>query len=74
VPSQGTHNNTAENALRRVAVGRKNWIFCGSDNGGQTAATLFSLTATCRRHDIDPFAYLRDVLTRLPDTPIDQLD
>jgi transposase len=67
-------NNAAENALRCVAVGRNNWLFCGSDNGGETAAILFSFMVTCRRHDIDPFAYLRDVLTRLPATPINQID
>lgn len=67
-------NNAAENALRCIAVGRSNWIFCGSDNGGDTAAILFSFMATCRRHDIDPFAYMRDTLTRLPATPISQLD
>jgi transposase len=67
-------NNVSENALRRVAIGRKNWIFCGSDNGGNTAAVLFTLMATCQRHRVDPFAYLRDVLTRLPATPINELD
>jgi transposase len=59
-------NNASERALRAVAVGRKNWLFAGSDAGGQTAAVLYTLTQTCRRHGIDPFAYLRDVLTRLP--------
>lgn len=67
-------NNNAENALRRVAIGRKNWLFCGSDNGGHTAAILFSLIATCQRHHVEPFAYLRDVLTRIASTPISQLD
>jgi transposase len=67
-------NNAAENALRRVAVGRKNWLFCGSDNGGATAAVLFSLIATCQRHKVNPFDYLRDVLTRIAATPISQLD
>jgi transposase len=67
-------NNAAENALRRVAIGRKNWLFCGSDNGGATAAILFSLIATCQRHKVEPFAYLRDVLTRIAATPISQLD
>ena len=62
-------NNTAENALRRIAIGRKNWLFCGSDNGGHTAAILFSLIATCQRHQIDPFAYLKDVLTRIASHP-----
>jgi len=67
-------NNPAENAHRRVAVGRKNWLFCGSDNGGHTAAVLFSLIATCERHKVEPFAYLRDVLTRIAATPMSQLD
>ena len=62
-------NNAAENALRRVALGRKNWLFCGSDGGGNTAAVLFSLIASCDRHKVDPFAYLRDVLTRLAAHP-----
>jgi transposase len=67
-------NNPAENAHRRVAVGRKNWLFCGSDNGGHTAAILFSFIATCERHKVEPFAYLRDVLARIAATPISQLD
>jgi hypothetical protein len=62
-------NNVSENALRRIAIGRKNWMFCGSDNGGKTAAILFSLIATCQRHHVDPFAYLRDVLTRIAGHP-----
>lgn len=67
-------NNASENALRRVAVGRKNWLFCGSDHGGNTAAILFSLIATCQRHKVEPFNYLRDTLTRIAATPIHQLD
>jgi transposase len=66
-------NNAAENALRRIAVGRKNWLFAGSDNGGRTAAILFSLLATCQRHDVEPFAYTRDVLTRIAAHPASQL-
>ena len=62
-------NNVSENALRRIAVGRKNWLFCGSDNGGRAAAILFSLIASCQRHHVDPFAYLRDVLTRIAAHP-----
>ena len=60
-------NNAAENALRGIALGRKNWLFCGSDRGGHAAAVHFSLLASCKRHGHDPFVYLRDVLTRLPD-------
>ena len=66
-------NNVSENALRRIAVGRKNWLFCGSDKGGRTAAILFSLIATCQRHRLDPFAYLRDVLTRIAAHPHNRL-
>jgi transposase len=58
-------NNAAERALRPIAVGRNNWLFVGSKTGGQTAAILFSFTSTCRRLNLDPFAYLRDVLTCL---------
>jgi transposase len=66
-------NNVSENALRRVAIGRKNWLFCGSDRGGKTAAILFSLIATCQRHKVEPFAYLRDVLTRISAHPYNRL-
>jgi hypothetical protein len=58
-------NNVAERALRGIALGRKNWLFVGSRNGGHTAAILFSLIASCKRHALDPWAYLRDVLQRL---------
>lgn len=67
-------NNIAENALRRVAIGRNNWTFLGSDNGGATASVLFTLIATCQRHKIDPFVYLRDTLTRFAATPIQEID
>ena len=66
-------HNASENALRRVAVGRKNWLFAGSDNGGRTAATLFSVIATCERHRVEPMSYLRDVLSRIAAMPINEL-
>ena len=68
-------NNAAERALRAIAIGRKNWLFCGSDNGGHTAAVLFSFTSSCQRHQLDPFVYLRDVLHKLAASPLsaDQL-
>lgn len=66
-------NNAGENALRRVALGRKNWLFCGSDKGGHTAAVLFSLIATCQRHKVEPLAYLRDALTRIAAHPASRL-
>lgn len=67
-------NNGAERSLRGVAVGRRNWTFFGSDNGGRTAAVLTSLVATCKRHHIDPFAYLRDVLARISTHPQNRLE
>lgn len=67
-------NNGAERSLRGIVVGRKNWMFYGSDNGGRTAAVLTSLIATCKRLGIDPFAYLRDVFARISSHPQNQLD
>ena len=66
-------NNGAERSLRGVAVGRKNWLFFGSDQGGRTAAILTSLITTCKRLDIDPFAYLRDVFERISAHPASRL-
>jgi transposase len=58
-------NNAAERQLRRVAVGRKNWLFAGSENGAETACVLYSLLATCKLHGVNPFDYLRDVIMRV---------
>ena len=65
-------NNTAEREMKRIAIGRKNWLFVGSDQGGRTAATLFSFTSTCHRLGIEPWAYLQDVLSRLPGLPAER--
>jgi hypothetical protein len=65
----GTRHTRAERALRTVAVGRKNWLFAGSDEGGRRAAILYSLISSARRHGLDPFAYLRDLFDRLPTHP-----
>jgi transposase len=62
-------NNVAEQAMRRVAIGRKNWLFVGSDDGGRRAAIFYSLIETCRRHGVEPFAYLRDILERVSTHP-----
>ncbi len=62
-------NNAAERALRRVAVGRHNWTFAGSDRSGERAAAIYTLIETCKRNDTDPRAWLADVLARLPDHP-----
>ena len=59
-------NNRAERALRGIAVGRKNWLFLGNDEGGRRAAIIYSLVATCKDHGVDPWAYLRDVIAILP--------
>jgi transposase len=66
-------NNAAERALRTVVLGRKNWLFAGSDKGAETAAILYTVTVTCRQLGVEPFAYLREVLTRLPTQPADRL-
>jgi transposase len=66
-------NNVAEREMKRIAIGRKNWLFVGSANGGRTAAVLFSFTSTCHRLGVEPWAYLQDVLMRLPQTPAERL-
>lgn len=66
-------NNATEGSIRSVAVGRNNWIFFGSDRGGDTAAVLRSFTASCQRAGIDPFAWLKDVLSRIASHPITRL-
>src|SRR5262249_32766492 len=62
-------NNAADREMKRIAIGRKNWLSVGSPRGGQTAAVLFSFTSTCQRLGVEPWAYLQEVLTRLPTMP-----
>ena len=62
-------NNAAERELRAIAVGRRNWTFAGSDEGGRRAAAIYTLIATAKLNDVDPRAWLADVLARLPDHP-----
>jgi transposase len=66
-------NNVSERTLKLIGMGRLNWLFLGSDNGGRTAAVLFSFTATCKHLGINTITYLRDVLERLPTHPADRL-
>jgi transposase len=66
-------NNAAERALKRVAIGRKNWLFAGNDRAGGTAATLYSLIASAERHGVDPQRYLTSVLARIAATPAGEL-
>jgi transposase len=66
-------NNAAERALRAVAVGRKNYLFCGSDGGGERAAAFYSLIGTAKLNGIDPELYLRQLLERIADHPINRI-
>ena len=67
-------NNAAERALRAVALGRKNYLFCGSDAGGERAAAMYSLIGTAKLNGVDPEAYLRIVLERIAEHPVTKLD
>ena len=62
-------NNAAERAIRPLALGRKNWLFAGSDGGGRCAATIYTITQTAKINSLDPEAYLRDVIARIADHP-----
>jgi hypothetical protein len=61
-------NNLVENAIRPTAIGKKNWLFFGSAEAGQRSAVMYTLMANCRLHGVEPYAYLKDVLERLPTT------
>ena len=67
-------NNAAERALRCVPIGRKAWLFCGSDRGGQRAAVIYTLIQTAKLNDIDPQAWLADVLARIASHPASRID
>jgi len=67
-------NNAAERALRGIALGRKSWLFAGSDRGGQRAAAMYSLIVTAKMNDIDPQAWLADVLARIAEHPAQRID
>jgi transposase len=67
-------NNAAERALRAVALGRKNWLFAGSDDGGERAAAIYSLLRTAKLNNLNPEAYLRHVLERIAEHPINRVD
>jgi transposase len=67
-------NNAAERAVRGIAVGRRNWTFCGSDAGGERAAVIFTLIETAKLCDVDPRAWLADVLARIADHPASRIE
>ena len=67
-------NNTAERAIRPLVLGRRNYLFAGSDAGGERAANIYTLIATARLNDIDPYGYLRNVLERIAEHPINRID
>lgn len=67
-------NNAAERAIRPLTLGRKNYLFAGSDEGGGRAAIMYTLIETARFNDVDPEAWLADVIARIADHPINQID
>ena len=67
-------NNAAERALRGIALGRKSWLFAGSDRGGDRAALIYTLIVTAKMNEVDPQAWLADVLARIADHPFQRLD
>jgi transposase len=67
-------NNAAERGLRGIALGRKSWLFCGSDRGGERAAVMYSLIVSAKMNDLDPQAWLADVLARIAEHPVQRLD
>ena len=66
-------NNLSERQIKQMVIGRKNWMFAGSENGARNSAILFSLVVACKLCGVDPFAYFRDILTRLPHHPADRI-
>jgi transposase len=67
-------NNLAENSIRPIALGRKNYLFAGSHEGARRAAMMYSFLGTCKKNNVEPFTWLKDVLTLLPDWSIQRLD
>ena len=66
-------NNLVENAIRPTAIGKKNWLFFGSEEAGERSAVIYTLIENCRMHGVEPYTYLKDVLERLPTTTNQQV-
>ena len=66
-------NNRVENSIRPVAIGRKNYLFAGSHDAAQRGAMMYSLLGTCKAHGIEPYAWLKDILQRMPSHPINRI-
>ena len=73
-PQAAIDNNAAENAIRPIAIGRKNWLFIGNRDSGAAAANIMSIICTCKRAGVEPYAYLLDVIRRLPSTKTSELE
>ena len=67
-------NNLVENAIRPVAIGRKNYLFAGSHNGARRAAMLYSFLGTCKMNNVNPFDWLKDVLIKIPEHPVNKIE
>jgi len=67
-------NNTAERSIRSIVLGRRNYLFAGSDRGGESAANLYSLIGTCRLNNIDPYGYFADILERIAEYPVNRIE
>lgn len=73
-PFLSIDNNLSERQIKQMVIGRKNWMFAGSENGARNAAILFSLVVSCKLAGVDPFAYFRDILSRIPHHPADRIE
>jgi transposase len=73
-PFLSIDNNLSERQIKQLVIGRKNWLFAGSEDGARNAAVLFSVVVSCKLAGVDPFAYLRDILTRIPTHPANRID
>jgi transposase len=67
-------NNASERSIKPLVLSRRNWLFAGSEDGGKTAATIMSIIETCKGLDINPFEYMKDVLTRFPSAKTSEID